>query len=151
MSEIDELYQEVLLEHSKNRRYKYKPVGACACALGFNPLCGDEVSFFTQFQDGVVTCASYEGQGCAISQASASMAAQQALGSEVGDAKRQLRLALAWIISGKEPAPRQEDWLALGGVSKFPMRVKCATMPLRAALASLELGLNETVEIKDAP
>lgn len=151
MSEMDELYQEVLLEHAKSKRHKFKPAGPCSCAQGSNPLCGDEISFYIVAKDGMVGEASFEGEGCAISQASASMAAQQAKGMPVAEARRQLGMALSRVLTGAGPGAELEDWEALGGVSRFPMRVKCATMPLRAALAALDLPAGNTLEVGDAP
>lgn len=151
MSDMDDLYQEVLLEHAKSKRRKFKPAGSCSCVQGFNPLCGDEVSFYVVLKDGVVSEASFEGQGCAISQASASMAAQQSTGLDVKEARRQLGLALSWVVTGAGDRAALDDWEALGGVSRFPMRVKCATMPIRAALAALGLPAGDTLELGDAP
>ena len=149
MSELDDLYQEVLLEHAKSVSRRYKPAGPCSCAQGFNPLCGDEVAFYCAREGRLVREASFEGQGCAISQASASMAAQAAQGLSTEEALAELECALAWVKGESSQEPKMEDWAALGGVSKFPMRVKCATMPIRAALESLKSPQGAVVEVGD--
>lgn len=138
MSDFDDLYQTTLLERSKSARRRGVLTAPCACAQGYNPLCGDEITFYARREGGIVSALRYEGQGCAISQASASMAAEAAEGLSEADAACELERALAWIKGEDGTRPLLEDWEALGGVVKFPMRVKCATMPVRAALESLK-------------
>lgn len=150
MSEFDELYQETLLERAKSARRRGRLAPPCGCAQAYNPLCGDEVAFFARRAGGVVEAMRYEGQGCAISQASASMAAEAAEGRPESEGRAELERALAWIKGGGEK-PEMEDWEALGGVSKFPMRVKCATMPIRAAIASLGAPDGAELEVGDEP
>lgn len=151
MSDFDELYQETLLERSKSARRRGALPAPCGCAQAYNPLCGDEITFYAKREGGIVLALRYEGQGCAISQASASMAAEAAEGRPQADAALELERAIAWIKGEPGAKPELEDWDALGGVSKFPMRVKCATMPVRAALESLRAPDGAPREVEEEP
>lgn len=157
MGELDELYQEVLLDHSKSaERRASKDVqelallrARCSCAEAFNPLCGDEIAFYARKAGGIVAEVAYAGQGCAISQASASMAAQAIEGLPAAEASCELQAALRMLTGEAGAPPQMEDWQALAGVGKYPMRVKCATMAIRAALAAIELQDGDQIELGD--
>lgn len=147
--ELNDLYQDVLLEHCKSSRRRYRPASSCSCVEAYNPLCGDEISFYIHKDHDAVATASYECKGCAISQATASIVAQSMEGRSVSEAREELHAALSWVRGDSELQPKHEDWGALGGVAKFPMRVKCATMPLRAALAALDAPEGVQLELGD--
>lgn len=157
VGELDELYQEVLLDHSKSGARRASKDGKelallrerCSCAEAFNPLCGDEIAFYIRKDGGVVAEAAYAGQGCAISQASASMAAQAIEGLPAEEATGELQTALKMLMGEAGAAPKMDDWQALAGVGKYPMRVKCATMAIRAALAAIELQDGDQIELGD--
>lgn len=143
--DLHSLYGEILLDHSRSRRNCRPLAPPSGCAEGDNPLCGDRVRFFARVQDGVIADASYEGVGCAISLASASIACDAVRARPVHEA---IALSERFIASltGADPesdatAALPDDLAALSGVRQFPMRVKCATLAWRAmrkAIASAQ-------------
>lgn len=129
MEQLDELYREVILEHFKNTTHQGELPDAQIKARGENPLCGDELFFDLQMQGDRVVRARFHGKGCAISQAAASMLAQQIEGKtakQVGE----IVDAMKAMMQGKEPADALDlgDLETLAGVRKFPVRVKCAAL-----------------------
>ncbi len=135
-----ELYQEVLLQHSRRPR-NYGPLeGATHRAEGVNALCGDEVTIELAAADGVVREAKFTGSACAICTASASMLTLELAGRSVGDVRRLAEDFRKLAVSGEAAEtlrahPRLE---VMGSVHEFPQRVKCATLPWETALAALE-------------
>lgn len=128
MSMLERLYKEAILEHYKRPRNRGALPDATHRHEGLNPSCGDELELFLKVEDGVVREARFEGQGCAISQASASMMTERIIGEPVPEA---LAVAAAFkaMIRG-EPAPDDlGEPAVLQGVSKLPARVKCADLP----------------------
>lgn len=147
-SELDDLYQETLMDHAKSKKNRYKPIGVCSCVSAHNPLCGDEVEFYVVKDDEhLVAEASYVGKGCAISQAATSISADSIIGLSTDKAKALLEKALAYVTGKGSVDGIQGDWEALRGVVKFPMRVKCASMGIRAALGALQAKAGEAHEI----
>jgi nitrogen fixation NifU-like protein len=126
---LDELYKEVILDHYKSPRNKRELLGASYRCSRNNPLCGDEIEVAVTVEDGVVTDATFQGAGCSISQSSASMMTEAITGTRVDDA-----LALASAFRGMmagEVEPDEEtfgDLVALKGVVKYPIRIKCAVL-----------------------
>jgi nitrogen fixation NifU-like protein len=139
MSELTDLYQEIILDHNKRPR-NYREIPACSCqAEGHNPVCGDEVKVFVQLDDGKLADVAFQGQGCAISRASASMMT----GKTKGRTEEEARSVFAQVrdmLVGPEAAPPRElgDLAALSGVRKFPARIKCAMLPWHALEAALD-------------
>jgi nitrogen fixation NifU-like protein len=143
MSDLRELYQEVILDHGKRPRNFRAVEGADRTAEGYNPLCGDKVTVYAKVAGGVIEDLAFQGAGCAISTASASMMTTALKGKTVAEAER-LFDRFHGMITGaaaKEGGPSAADDLGdlvvLGGVREFPMRVKCASLAwhtLRAAL-----------------
>jgi nitrogen fixation NifU-like protein len=142
MSELRDLYEEVILDHNRNpRNYPKNPSGANCHAHGFNPLCGDEFQVHVKVEGGVIQDIGFEGAGCAISTASASLMTQALKGKRVEDAER-LFQAVHDVLTEETLAPAEADGVlgklaVLMGVKEYPMRVKCATLAwhtLRAAL-----------------
>ena len=139
MSEYADLYQDILLDHGRTPRNFRAIDPATHHAEGYNPLCGDRVNLTLQVSDGVIGDAAFTGQACAICTASASMMTAQIKGRSVEEADR-LSSAFTNTLAGEEPADAEEvlgEAMALAGVRRFPMRVKCATLPwhtLREAL-----------------
>lgn len=140
MDDLQALYQEMILEHKRNPRNFRAIEGPSKYAKGFNPLCGDKLDLFLTLESGVVTDASFQGSGCAISTASASMMTEALKGKTEDDAHRMFR-AFHALVTG-QPAP--SDGAPLGklaafeGVRSFPMRVKCATLAWHTLEAALE-------------
>lgn len=140
MSDLRELYQEVILDHNKRPRNLRKLEGANRKAEGYNPLCGDKVVIYLKLDGDVVRDVTFEGTGCAISTASASMMTESLKGKTV-DQVRSLFAGFHDFVTGNADAPSGAEAIgklaAFGGVCEFPIRVKCATLPwhtLRAAL-----------------
>lgn len=139
-SELDELYQEILLDHYRRPRHFGPMPDADREVDGHNPLCGDRVRLRLRLEGDRLADVRFEGVGCAISTASASMMAEAVRGRRADEALALGERFRAHLL-GDGSAPADEalgDLAALGGVRAFPMRVKCATLPwhaLRAALA----------------
>ena len=137
---LRELYQEVILDHTKNPRNFREIENASHDAKGHNPLCGDRLSLYILVEDGVIRDVSFKGAGCAISTASASMMTEALKGKTEAEAEA-LFGAFHSVVTGKEDA--DEDALGklavFAGVRDYPVRVKCATLAwhtLNAALAA---------------
>src|SRR5438067_12704336 len=131
MSELSELYQQVILDHNKKPRNFHKLENANRSAEGFNPLCGDQLNVYLQVEDDQVKEISFEGSGCAISKAAASMMTQAVKGKSKAEAK-ELFTEFHQMVTGElyeEESPDQIGNLKIfAGVGEFPVRVKCATL-----------------------
>lgn len=144
---LTDLYQEIIVEHSRRPRFKGRVEGCKFCQEGKNPLCGDQITIFCKINaapEGVAPrlSAHFDGTGCSISQASASMMCDALQNVDVQKARAVLHHAES-IYTGKKSIKNvddvEEDIEALFGVSKFPVRIKCAAL----AWKTLELLLNE--------
>jgi nitrogen fixation protein NifU and related proteins len=140
MAELRDLYQEVILEHSKAPRNFRQLQNANHHAEGFNPLCGDRLTVYVDLEGDAIRDISFQGSGCAISKASASMMTQSVKGRTKQEADalfesfRRLVTGQPSVGSGQ---PKLGKLTVFSGVSEYPMRVKCATLAwhtLRAAL-----------------
>ena len=137
---LEEIYKEVILDHYKNPRNKREMPDAPLTCSKNNPLCGDEITVYVNASDGKVLEVSFVGQGCSISQASASMMTESVAGKTVEDVERlsgDVRSMLAGDLEPDEGA--FGELVALKGVVKYPVRVKCAVLAwdvLQEALAS---------------
>jgi nitrogen fixation NifU-like protein len=140
---LRELYQEVILDHSKSPRNFRVPEGATRQAKGYNPLCGDRITLFVEVEGGVVKNIGFQGAGCAISTASASMMTEALKGKTEAEAE-ELFEAFHSLVTGKSQTPdegRLGKLSVFAGVRDYPVRVKCATLAwhtLKAALAQQE-------------
>ncbi len=145
MSELRELYQEVILEHSKHPRNYRALDSANHKAEGFNPLCGDHFTVYADVKDGTIHDLSFQGTGCAISKASASMMTQSVKGKSAQEAE-ELFHRFHDLVTGQGGSADAVGKLAVfAGVSEFPLRVKCATLAwhaLRAALRGEEQAVS---------
>ena len=141
MSDLRELYQSVILDHNKAPRNFRRPAGANRTALGNNPLCGDQLTVFLDLESGVVKDAAFEGSGCAISTASASLMTESVKGRRVEDVIK-LFDGFHRLVTSERSAPVANEGLGklavFGGVREFPVRVKCATLAWHTLLAALE-------------
>ncbi len=142
MSELTDLYQEVILDHNRRPRNFGVLAGANRQAQGHNPLCGDRLTLYLRVDDGTIADIRFEGAGCAISRASASLMTEAVKGVPIDEALALLQQFQAVVTAPLETEPdagRIGKLAALAGVREFPIRVKCATLPwhtLKAALAS---------------
>jgi nitrogen fixation NifU-like protein len=148
MSQLDELYREVILDHYRNPRRRGSLSGEHLHADGTNPSCGDEFSVDIRIEDGIVTDAAMQGQGCSISQASGSMMMEAIVGLSVDDIQdlTQKFKVMMTIEEGEDPLDPDRPGTALGdlealqGVRKFPVRIKCAGL----AWTTLEDALDQS-------
>lgn len=140
MSELDELYQSVILDHNRAPRNFRKLEEATNHAEGRNPLCGDQFDVWLRLDGDVIADAAFQGQGCAISKASASMMTQAVKGKTVAEA-RALFEKFHEVVTGSTGAGALPSKLEVfRGVSAFPIRVKCATLSWHALKQALEGG-----------
>jgi nitrogen fixation protein NifU and related proteins len=144
MSEINELYQETILEHNKNPRNFREIENAGKKALGNNPLCGDALQVFVAIEGDKIADVAFRGSGCAISKASASMMTQAVKG-KTNEEAQQLFEEFTQMVRGEMDEETEENHLGrlkiFSGVREFPARVKCASLSwhtLHAALAGDE-------------
>jgi len=149
MSELSELYQQVILDHNKKPRNFRKLEGVNRSAEGFNPLCGDQLTVYLQMDEGVVREVSFVGTGCAISKASASMMTQAVKGKTREEALT-LFGEFHRMVTGEldeEAEPNQLGRLKIfAGVRDYPARVKCASLPWHTMHAALEGEESATTE-----
>ena len=143
------LYEEVILEHNRHpRHYPENPPGSNHHAHGFNALCNDEISVHLKVEDGVIRAVGFEGAGCAISMASASMMTEAVQGKTLEEA-RALFAGVHHMLAEDGPADAVGKLKVLEGVHEFPMRVKCATLPWHTLIAALDKR-RDTVCTEDA-
>lgn len=133
--ELEELYQELILDHSKRPRCLGILKDADSKSRLLNPLCGDEVEVSVVVRDGIVEDVAFSGQGCAISQASASMMCEICQGKPIEDVKELFNHFMGMMKGSdgdQEPEESLGDAAALKGVQKFSARIKCATLAWEA-------------------
>ncbi len=141
---LRELYQEVILDHSRHPHHYGALEGANHVGEGYNPLCGDRVKIYLAVDsEGRITNITFEGKGCAISQASASLMTDALIGRTTAEAE-QLMGGFLHLVKGEEAGglagEDRERLEAMAGVSAFPMRVKCATLAWHTMKSALEGG-----------
>jgi nitrogen fixation protein NifU and related proteins len=141
MSELEELYQEVILDHNRSPRNYRAMADANHKAEGYNPLCGDHVTVFVRLENGVIQDISFQGSGCAISKASASMMTAELKGKDETTAQAlfdNVHKMLTGDESDKQVASKVGKLQILSGVCKFPARVKCASLAWHTVKAALK-------------
>ncbi len=134
MSNLDDLYREIILDHYRTPRNRGELPDPAIKAEGFNPLCGDEITVYLDVEDGVVKDIKISGQGCSISQASSSLMSAAVKGKTIDEARE--KILTFKRLMGLEEAVDDEpvnlrtlgEIAALAGVVKFPVRIKCATL-----------------------
>ena len=137
-SDLEALYRDLILEHNKRPRNRRVLEAGCK-AEGSNPLCGDRLTVYLRIDDGTITDAAFQGFGCAIAMASASLMTERVKGKTLAETQALFERFLQMITAPVEaPVDDLGDLSAFAGVRQFPVRVKCATLPwqaLRAAAA----------------
>jgi nitrogen fixation NifU-like protein len=141
--DLTDLYQQVILDHSKSPRNYTKLEGANRTAQGHNPLCGDHVTMYLYLDGNTVKDISWQGSGCAISRASASILTTALKGKSVAEVKSLFAQVHDMVTTGKSNGDLGK-LAVFAGVHKFPARVKCAILPWHAAVAAVE-GKSEPV------
>lgn len=141
-AELRDLYRELILDHARAPRNFGKLDAATHDAQGINPLCGDKLHVYLQIDDERIEKLSFEGSGCAISVASASLLTDAILGLSVQAAAEYFETVTARLTQVDPPAPLKDDrlekLLALEGVRDYPTRVKCATLAWHALNSALQ-------------
>ena len=140
---LRELYQEVILDHSRHPRHFGALEQPTHKAEGYNPLCGDRVTVSLALKDGRVADIKFQGKGCAISQASASLMSEMLAGRSLEEAQK-LMGGFLHLVKGEEAGGLSEDDRekldVMSGISEFPMRVKCATLAWHTFHNAVEEG-----------
>jgi nitrogen fixation protein NifU and related proteins len=143
MSDLSDLYQEMVIDHSRRpRNLRAQPSPPARHAEGHNPLCGDRVTVYITLEGEQIVDVSFEGAGCAISTASASLMTDALKGRTVGEA-RELFERFHDLVTGKPVANGLGKLEVFAGVSEYPVRVKCATLAWHT--------LNAAIEGREAP
>jgi nitrogen fixation NifU-like protein len=139
MSDLRELYQEMIFDHYKRPRNCHVLDNANHKAEGYNPLCGDRITIYLKVEDGVIKDVTFEGTGCAISTASASLMTEALKGKKVADVEH-LFEDFHHMVTDQETAAHPElgKLEVLAGVREFPARVKCATLAWHTLHAALK-------------
>ena len=139
MSDLSDLYQEVILDHNRRPRNFRRLDGASHHAEGYNPLCGDRVTVFVQIDGDRIADLTFEGSGCAISKASASLMTDRLKGATVAEARDLFeRFHRMVTTSSTEPVEELGKLSALAGVREFPVRVKCASLAWHTLKAAMD-------------
>jgi nitrogen fixation NifU-like protein len=144
-TELKDLYQEVILDHQRNPRNFARLPNANRHAEGMNPLCGDHVTVYLDVKDGVIQNISFQGEGCAIAKASASMMTAAVKGKSLSEASETFTRFHQMVMGGQDPCFDFESLgklAAFSGVSAFPVRVKCASL----AWHTLNAAMNDSAE-----
>jgi nitrogen fixation protein NifU and related proteins len=148
MPGLDDLYREIILDHYRSPRNRGELAPPAAHAVGHNPLCGDEIEVFLLVEDGAISDVKVGGQGCSISQSSASMMTQAIKGKSIAEVRGLIHRFKGMmsiddeavdpeVVAAAETA-KLGDLEALQGVVKFPVRIKCATLAWNTLLSALD-------------
>ena len=147
MSELQELYQDMVIDHNNRPRNYRKVEGASRTVEGYNPLCGDKIILYVRLEDDLIADIGFQGSGCAISRASSSMMTEGVKGKSKAEAKEIFDAFHQMITRGPDmdfDIEKVGDLEILSGVSEFPARVKCATLSWHTLHSALE-GREEPV------
>jgi nitrogen fixation NifU-like protein len=139
VSQFDDLYREIILDHYKEPRNKGHIEKPDIAARGHNPLCGDEVDITMSVDDGRVADIRFDGTGCAISQASASMLTELIEGKSLSEVERIAGLFKEMMLEDGDSVEELGDLEALQGVKKYPVRIKCAILSWNTMLEGMEI------------
>lgn len=147
MSELSDLYQEVILDHNRRPRNFQKLADATGSAEGFNPLCGDHITVYLKLTAGIIEDLSFQGSGCAISKASASLMTSILKGKTEQEAQS-LFEGFHGLVTGEAGASSEHlgKLAVFEGVREFPSRVKCASLAWHTLRAALEKKQKATTE-----
>jgi nitrogen fixation NifU-like protein len=138
MNDLADLYQQMILDHGKNPRNFRVLADANRRAEGLNPLCGDHYTVFLRLEGDVIRDMGFQGSGCAISKASASLMTQQLKGKTIADARALYERFHVLVTEGPEKAGDVGKLAVMSGVSQFPTRVKCASLAWHTLKSALE-------------
>lgn len=137
MDNLRELYQQVIIDHSRNPRNFGQLDEQAQCANGFNPLCGDKLRLCINVKDDMISDIRFKGEGCAISTASASMLTEQVIDKTIAEAEQLIKDFQAMLVDEKPATKNLGKLEVLKGVAEFPARIKCATLAWHALDAAI--------------
>jgi nitrogen fixation protein NifU and related proteins len=137
MSELRELYQQVILDHNRKPRNFRKLEGATRTAEGYNPLCGDQITLYLTVEDGVIKDAAFQGSGCAISKAAASMMTESVIGKPESEAETLFHRVHSMLTHENGAGASLGKLAVFAGVREFPSRIKCVTLAWHTLQAAL--------------
>lgn len=140
MSDLKDLYREVILDHNRSPRNFGRIENADRVVNGVNPLCGDKMTLYLKLAGDRIEDARFEGTGCAISVASSSLMTERIKGAPVDDALRLFAAVRDMLTGGTEPDEHMHKLAALAGVREYPSRVKCASLAWHALKSALTDG-----------
>jgi len=135
MSDLRELYQEIIMDHNKNPQNFHKMENATRVIEGLNPLCGDHYTVYLLIENNIITDVSFDGAGCAISKASASVMSTMVKGKTIEEAEKifnNFHAVITGTVKGDDAIMEMGKLGAFAGVAEFPTRVKCATLAWHA-------------------
>ena len=138
MADLAELYQQIIIEHNKSPRNKKVVEGATRVVAGDNPLCGDKITLYVKLDGDTITDIGFQGSGCAISQASASLMTGAVKGKPVADAEKLFEGFHAMVLGQPADQKLLGKLAALEGVKAYPSRVKCANLAWHTLHAALQ-------------
>lgn len=145
MNELQELYQQVIIDHNHNPRNFHELEHPSHSAKGHNPLCGDKFDIFLTIKDDIITEVSFTGSGCAISKASSSLMTEVLLGKTVTQALQLFDLVHNMVTTGQANVEDIGKLAVLSGVHKFPVRVKCAILPWHTMKNALDKSTQNAI------
>ena len=135
---LDDLYREIILDHYRSPRHKGRVEDPDISARGYNPLCGDDIELTVRLRDGRIDAVAFDGHGCSISQASASMLTEAVTGKPLAEALELAASVRAMFTGGDVDPESLGDLEALQGVNRYPVRIKCATLAWNALQVGAE-------------
>jgi len=138
MDDFRELYQQVILDHNQNPRNFRETADATHAANGHNPLCGDRIKVFLKIKEDIIQDISFQGSGCAISKASASIMTTSLKGKTISEAKEIFSQFHDMVTTGNADIDKIGKLAVMAGVHKFPARVKCASLAWHTTINSLD-------------
>jgi nitrogen fixation NifU-like protein len=134
---LRDLYQEIIVDHGKQPRNFGELANANHCKIGHNPLCGDKLTLYVLEKNGIVEDLRFQGSGCAISMASASLMTETVKGKSITEINKLFDMFHYLVTEGKEPEGNLGKLAVFSGVAEFPVRVKCATLAWHTIKAAL--------------
>ena len=137
MSDLRDLYQQVILDHNRKPRNFRKIADASRTAEGYNPLCGDQITVYLTVEDGVVKDAAFQGSGCAISKAAASMMTASVIGKPEAEVEALFQRVHAMLTGANGGTAEVGKLAVFAGVREFPSRIKCVTLAWHTLQAAL--------------
>lgn len=148
MSDLNELYQEVILDHNKSPRNFNKIINPTNFIDSYNPLCGDHYQFEIKIENNIISDIGFTGSGCAISKASSSLMTSSVKGKSIEYAEKLFSQMHSMFIGKTNEIDfgENQSLIALNGVSEFPARVKCASLPWHSLIAVIKGKNNISTE-----